>query len=76
MYQVLLTTLLVLSVIIVAVIFMQPANQSSNVFDAKRLRSLVRADQGAWIRGCDATIDCNPGLHLARHRTGLGCHFK
>lgn len=35
MYQVLLTTLLVLSVIIVAVIFMQPAkNQSSNVFDA------------------------------------------
>ena len=34
MYQVLLTTLLVLSVIIVAVIFMQPAkNQSSNVFD-------------------------------------------
>ena len=35
MYQVLLTTLLILSVIIVAVIFMQPAkNQSSNVFDA------------------------------------------
>ena len=35
MYQVLLTTLLVLSVIIVAVIFMQPAkNQSSNVFDS------------------------------------------
>lgn len=35
MYQVLLTILLVLSVIIIAVIFMQPAkNQSSNVFDA------------------------------------------
>lgn len=35
MYQVLLTILLVLSVFIVVVIFMQPAkNQSSNVFDA------------------------------------------
>ncbi len=35
MYQVLLTTLLILSVIIVAVIFIQPAkNQSSNVFDS------------------------------------------
>lgn len=35
MYQVLLTILLILSVILVAVIFIQPAkNQSSNVFDA------------------------------------------
>lgn len=35
MYQVLLTLLLVLSVLLVVVIFMQPAkNQSSNVFDA------------------------------------------
>lgn len=35
MYQVLLTILLVLSVLLVVVIFMQPAkNQSSNVFDA------------------------------------------
>ena len=35
MYQVLLTILLILSVILVFVIFMQPAkNQSSNVFDS------------------------------------------
>lgn len=35
MYNLLLTTLLVLSVILVIVIFMQPTkNQSSNVFDA------------------------------------------
>lgn len=35
MYQVLLTILLILSVILVAVIFVQPAkNQSSNVFDS------------------------------------------
>lgn len=35
MYQVLLAILLILSVILIAVIFIQPAkNQSSNVFDA------------------------------------------
>lgn len=35
MYQALLTILLILSVILIAVIFIQPAkNQSSNVFDA------------------------------------------
>lgn len=35
MYQVLLPLLLILSVILIAVIFMQPAkNQSSNVFDS------------------------------------------
>lgn len=35
MYQVLLTILLILSVILIAVIFIQPAkNQSSNVFDS------------------------------------------
>ncbi|HEL1612959.1 TPA: preprotein translocase subunit SecG [Streptococcus suis] len=35
MYQLLLTILLILSVILIAVIFIQPAkNQSSNVFDS------------------------------------------
>lgn len=55
MYQVLLTILLILSVLIVAVIFLQPAkNQSSNVFDASTgvlfERSKARGFEGVMQR--------------------------
>ncbi|MGT2910496.1 preprotein translocase subunit SecG [Streptococcus cameli] len=53
MYQALLTILLVLSVIIVAIIFMQPAkNQSSNVFDTGQAALFERSK----ARGFEAVM--------------------
>lgn len=54
MYQVLLTILLVLSVLLVVVIFMQPAkNQSSNVFDAAASGALFERTKA---RGFEAVM--------------------
>ncbi|CQR25713.1 preprotein translocase subunit SecG [Streptococcus varani] len=60
MYQVLLTSLLILSVILVVVIFMQPAkNQSSNVFDAAGSGALFERTKA---RGFEAVMQRLTGI--------------
>ena len=57
MYNLLLTILLVLSVVIVAAIFMQPTkNQSSNVFDASS-GDLFERSKARGFEAVDATFD-------------------
>ena len=66
MYNLLLTILLVLSVVIVIAIFMQPTkNQSSNVFDASAGDLFERSKARGFE--ADATFDRNFSLFLASH---------